>query len=147
MRIACPFGARRRIVIVVSVVVLAGIGLTLGLVLRDGPSRVLWRGVSVPGHLAASYRYFDGVDARAVRGGTHDRLEVTFDLEPVSGTLALEVMSPDGRELWSRTAAGPERGSVDLALTTSGAYHVDLRGRATRGSFDVRYRVVPAGAG
>lgn len=147
MRIACPISPRRRIIAMAAVLLVAAVGLGLGFALHGGASRVLWRGVTVPGHLAAHYRYFDGTDGRPVRAEAGDSLQLTYDLQPARGTLALEVVAPDGRTVWQRDASDPTQGSVTLVLGTAGRYQVQLRGQATRGSFDVRYRAVPASAG
>ncbi|MEJ2359085.1 MAG: hypothetical protein P8Y13_13550 [Deinococcales bacterium] len=111
-----------------------------------GGRRVLWRGSSVPGHIGAHFRYFDGSDGRRLAGSAGETLTIRFDLEPDTGVLDLNVVSPEGTAIWTRSAAQPTQGSANVPLPESGRYRVEITGAKTRGSFAVDYQVAaPAG--
>ena len=108
-----------------------------------GGRRVLWAGSSVPGHIGAHFRYFDGSDGRGLAGRAGETLTIRFDLEPEKGVLALNLLSPGGEALWTRSAAEPALGSATVPLPESGRYRVEVTGTKSRGSFTVDYRLGP----
>lgn len=140
---------RRRQAAVIVVLALVCAWALLGVVvdLRSGGSRILWRGVTVPGHLAAHYRYFNGTYGRRFDAHAGEELQLHYVLQPDKGVLDLYVVRPDGSLLWSRHASSAMRGTLHLVLPVGGSYRIRLRGVATRGSFDVRYSAVPGAGG
>ena len=136
---------RRRLAIALVALALVAVGADFAI---DGPPwagsrRVLWRGSSVPGHIGAHFRYFDGNDGRHLAGNAGETLTIRFDLEPEAGTLGLSVRSPEGTALWTRSAAQPAQGSATILLPESGRYRVEITGDRSRGSFAVDYQVAP----
>lgn len=106
-----------------------------------GTQRVLWRGSSVRGHLSAHFRYFDGSEGRPFSATAGRSLTLRYDLEPGQGVLAVHVLSPEGNDLWTRSATRPAQGSATVPLPESGRYRVEVTGAKTRGSFTVDYRL------
>ena len=144
-RLAGP--SRRRFILIV--VVLAALALVVEagvqLATHDGSRRVLWAGTDLPGHLAATFRFFDGRTSRPVQAAAGERLVVDYRLEPTSGSLALTVRDPASKVLWTRRASTATQGSTTLELASAGRYRVTVTGRRSRGSFDVRYRTETGG--
>lgn len=134
---------RRRLAVTLVAVALLAAGAEFAI---EGPPwaggrRVLWSGTSVPGHIGASFRYFDGNDSRPVSGKAGGSLTIRYDLEPSKGVLALNLLSPEGNAIWTRSAGEPVQGSTTIPLPASGRYRVAIAGEKSRGSFDVNYRL------
>jgi len=134
---------RRWLVALFAAVVLLGLGADLAI---EGPPwaggrRVLWSGSSVPGHIGAHFRYFDGTDSRHLSGTAGENLIIHYDLEPEKGVLALNLLSPQGAAIWTRSATEPALGNTTVPLPESGRYRVEITGAESRGRFTVDYQI------
>ena len=143
-----PIGAlsRRNLILVVVALALLAVGVeaAVQLTTHDSSRRILWRGNTVPGHVGAHFRYFDGADGRGLQGHAGDTLQLHYTLAPEAGSLELIVVDPDGRALWTRRATGEAQGNATLDLNATGRYRIVVRGVGARGSFDVSYRSEPS---
>lgn len=148
MRIARLAGpSRRRFVLIVIALAALALAVEAGVqsASHDRSRRILWSGTDLPGHLAATFRFYDGSTSRTVLAGAGERLVVDYRLEPTSGSLGLTVRDPGSRVLWRRRSSTASRGSITLTLAGGGRYRIEVSGARSRGSFDVRYRTEPGG--
>jgi hypothetical protein len=144
-RLSTLTAGRRRLALAIVALALVAVGIEFAV---EGPpwagnQRVLWRGSSVPGHVGAHFRYFDGRDDRPFSADAGETLTLVYDLAPDQGTLTLRLLSPGGDALWTRSATGPAAGTTAIPLPEGGRYRIDVKGEKSRGSFAVDYRLAP----
>ncbi len=106
---------------------------------------MLSNGSSDPGHIHYSYRNFAGLVREETALEQGQTLELTYEAEVTKGSLAMEVVSPAGAEVWrvnlpkGRQTDGSV--SAEVAVPETGSYQVVVTGLDAGGSFDLSWKV------
>ena len=112
----------------------------------NGPNVFMMaQGSSDPGHIHYSYRNFAGLVRQETGLEQGQALELTYEAEVTKGSLAMEVVDPDGTEVWrvnlpkGRQTDG--RIVAEVSVPESGPYQVVVTGLDAGGSFDLSWQV------
>lgn len=94
------------------------------------------------GHMAGSYARFTGEESHAVGLKQDQVLRLEYELVAEEGALAVHVQAPDGEATWQADIQQRrDNGTIDLRAAETGEYRVIVRGKDTKGSFDLTWRV------
>jgi hypothetical protein len=114
------------------------VGLLVGC--SQGSVRLGWVETSAPGRVKATYREFTGTETRALLSQTGDTIYLEFDAEVDRGNLHLEVDDPYGEPVWSIDLCQDFGETLELPVERVGSYTIRVRGEATEGGFDLKWR-------
>lgn len=104
--------------------------------------RIGYVGSNRTGHMAASYARFTGEESHAVGLKQDQVLRLEYQLVAEEGALTVHVQAPDGEAIWQADVQQRrDNGIVDLRAGEAGEYRVIVRGKDTKGSFDLTWRV------
>lgn len=126
---------KKTALIIIAVVV----GISLFSMWLPGQStgwRIGWIGTNYNGHMTARYFLYTGEAAKQIRGITGETIRIRYDSVVKSGTLSMSLIKPDGDVIQLPVNLG---GEYTLKMTESGRYTIVIRGRKTRGSYDVSW--------
>lgn len=129
---------RRALWLSVALLMLAGlvIGCEGGRTVKIG-----FRGSDTRRQKTARYVRFSGVERKSLRLEEGQTVRFEYDVEVDEGTLTLSLIDPDGETAWERTFEEAGADEVEISASQSGRYRLRIRGEATRGSYDVSWRI------
>lgn len=102
-------------------------------------TRGIWVGTSVPGHVNASYRYFNGPEDTMISLKKGQTIYLDYQSKVKKGQLIIKLLDPEGK-----TAADidtDQKGSKEVKVRSSGRYILKIEGKKSDGSFDVKWKV------
>ena len=102
--------------------------------------RVGWVEASSPGHVKAEYAQFTGTETRTVLAQPGETLYLEYDAKVDRGSLHLEVDNPYGETIWCTSLCEDCGETKELPVKEAGCYTISIRGEATEGSFDLKWK-------
>lgn len=87
--------------------------------------------------LKASYRYFDGTNARKVYLKQGETLKIHFTSEVKKGDLVINILNNNGETL--KILDSNIEGNENVKAEADGEYTIRVKGNGTRGSYDVNW--------
>ncbi|MDX1612894.1 MAG: hypothetical protein R3300_01215 [Candidatus Promineifilaceae bacterium] len=103
--------------------------------------RLMWREMSVPGHVDAHYHTFSGMEERGFEAERGQELKLDYKLDIEKGALSLSIFAPDDSLLWQVHHQQDASDSMPLYLPADGDYRLRVEGVETGGGFDLTWVV------
>ena len=99
----------------------------------------IWIGTSVPGHVKASYKDFNGPEDTTISLKKGQTIHFEYESKITKGQLSIKLLDPKGNT--SAELNSNEKGSKEVKAETSGQYKLEIEGKKNSGSFDISWKV------
>jgi hypothetical protein len=87
------------------------------------------------------YQQFTGKEVEGVQLKRGERFELRYDIQVESGTLLIEILSPDKANLWDNKFVESKASNAYFQIEQDGLHQLVIQGEKTRGAFQIEWKI------
>jgi hypothetical protein len=94
-----------------------------------------------PQKLDCHYQQFTGKEVGGMQLQRGESFELRYDIQVESGTLLIEILSPDRTNLWDSKFGESKASSAYVQIEQDGLHQLVIQGEKTRGAFQIEWKI------